>query len=72
LSLTIWKNRLRLFENKLLKRIFRPKREDVTGGWRKVYNEELHEFSSLLIIISAIKFQEMNVVLFEYLREGNT
>jgi hypothetical protein len=62
---------LRLFENKLLKRIFRPKREDVTGGWRKVYDEELHEFSSLPII-SAIKFQEMNVVLFEYLREGNT
>jgi hypothetical protein len=33
--------RLRVFENKLLKRIFGPKRDEVTGEWRKLHNEEL-------------------------------
>jgi hypothetical protein len=31
-----------VFENKALRRIFGPKREEVTGGWRKILNEELH------------------------------
>jgi hypothetical protein len=31
-----------MFENWVLRRIFAPKRDDVTGGWRKLYNEELH------------------------------
>jgi hypothetical protein len=31
-----------LFENRVLKRIFEPKRDEVTGGWRKLHNEELH------------------------------
>jgi hypothetical protein len=36
-------HRLRvLFENKVLRRIFGPKRDEVTGGWRKLRNEELH------------------------------
>jgi hypothetical protein len=34
--------RLRVFENRVLKRIFGPKRDEVTGGWRKLQNEELH------------------------------
>jgi hypothetical protein len=33
---------LRLFENRVLRRIFRPKREEVAGGWRRLHNEELH------------------------------
>jgi hypothetical protein len=33
--------RLRVFENRVLRRIFGPKREKVTGGWRKIHNEEL-------------------------------
>jgi hypothetical protein len=33
--------RLRLFENRVLKRIFVPKRDEETGGWRKLQNEEL-------------------------------
>ena len=43
-SLT-WKEvrRLRVFENRVLRRIFGPKREEVTGKWRKLRNEELHE-----------------------------
>jgi hypothetical protein len=31
-----------VFENRVLRRIFRPKRDEVTGGWRNQHNEELH------------------------------
>jgi hypothetical protein len=34
--------RLRVFENRALRRIFGPKWDDVTGEWRKLHNEELH------------------------------
>jgi hypothetical protein len=36
------KHRVRVFENRVLIRIFRPKRDEVTGEWRKLHNEELH------------------------------
>jgi hypothetical protein len=35
-----------VFENRLLRRIFVPKRDEVTGGWRKLHNEELHNVYS--------------------------
>jgi hypothetical protein len=35
-------HKLRVFENRVLRRIFGPKRDEVTGGWRKLHNEELH------------------------------
>jgi hypothetical protein len=35
--------RLRVFENKVLRMIFGPKRDEVTGGWRKLHNEELRD-----------------------------
>ena len=35
--------RLRLFENRALRRIFGPKRDEVTGEWRKLHNEELND-----------------------------
>jgi hypothetical protein len=35
-------HRLRVFENRVLRRIFGPKRDEVTDGWRKLHNEELH------------------------------
>jgi hypothetical protein len=38
---------LRVFENVVLRRIFGPKREEVTGDWRRLHNEELHIFYSL-------------------------
>jgi hypothetical protein len=42
---------LRMFENRVLRRIFGPKRDEVTGGWRKFHNEELHKsYSSPSII----------------------
>jgi hypothetical protein len=34
--------RLRVFENRVLRRIFGPKRDEMIGGWRKLHNEELH------------------------------
>jgi hypothetical protein len=39
-------NRLRVFENRVQRRIVGKKRNEVTGGWRKVHNEELHNFYS--------------------------
>jgi hypothetical protein len=48
------KNRLMVFENRVLRRIFGPKRE-MTGGWRKLYNEELHNSYSLPSIIRIMK-----------------
>jgi hypothetical protein len=35
------KKRFSVFEKKVIERIFGPEREEVTGGWRKLYNEEL-------------------------------
>jgi hypothetical protein len=35
-------NRLRVVGNRMLRRIFRPKREEVAGGWRRLNNKELH------------------------------
>jgi hypothetical protein len=39
-------HRLRVFENRVLRRVFQPKRDEVTGGWRKLRNEELHDLYS--------------------------
>jgi hypothetical protein len=41
------KHRLRVFENGVLRRIFEPKRDDVTGDGRKLHNEELRNWYSL-------------------------
>jgi hypothetical protein len=48
------KHRLRVFEKRALRRIFGPKRDEVTGGWRKLHNEELHNFYSSPNIIRII------------------
>jgi hypothetical protein len=46
-SLTLrGERRLRVFENRLLRRIFGPKRDKVTGEWIKLHNEELHDLYS--------------------------
>jgi hypothetical protein len=37
---------LRVFENRVLRRIFGPRRNEVTGDWRKLHNEELHNLNS--------------------------
>jgi hypothetical protein len=40
---------LRVFENRVLRRIFGPKTDEVTGGWRKLYNEEFHNLYFSLV-----------------------
>jgi hypothetical protein len=42
------RNRLRVYENRVLRRIFGPKREEVVEGWRRLHNEELHNFSGMI------------------------
>jgi hypothetical protein len=50
---------LRVFENRVLRRIFGPKRDEVTGGWRKLHNEELHGLYSSPSIVRVIKARRM-------------
>jgi hypothetical protein len=52
-------HRLRVFENRALRRIFGPKRDEVTGGWRKLHNEGLHDLYSSPSIIRIIKSRRM-------------
>jgi hypothetical protein len=52
-------HRLRVFENKVLSRIFGPKRNEVTGEWRKLNNEELHILFLSPNIITQIKSRIM-------------
>jgi hypothetical protein len=60
LSLTLREeHRLRVFENRMLRRIFGPKRDKVTGGWRKLHNEELHDLYSSPSIVRVIKVRRM-------------
>jgi hypothetical protein len=47
--------RLRVFENWVLRRIFGPKREEVTGSWRRLHNEELHNLYASPNLIRVIK-----------------
>jgi hypothetical protein len=48
-----------VFKNRLLRRIFEPKRDEVTGEWRKLHNEELHDFYSLPRIFRIVKARRM-------------
>jgi hypothetical protein len=51
-------HRMRVFENRVLK-IFGPKRDEVTGGWRKLHNDELRDLYSSSSIIRTIKSRRM-------------
>jgi hypothetical protein len=48
-----------VFENKVLRRIFGPKRDEVTGSWRKLHNVELRDFYSSPSIITILKARRM-------------
>jgi hypothetical protein len=48
-----------VFEDRVLTRIFGPKRDEVTGGWRKLHNEEFRSLYSFPNIIRMIKSQKM-------------
>jgi len=52
-------HRLILFKNRVLRRIFGPKRDEVTMEWRKLHNEELSDFYSSPNIIRVIKMRRM-------------
>jgi hypothetical protein len=55
-SLTLrGERRLRVFENRVLRRVFGPKRNEVTGEWRKLHNEELNDVYSLPNIVRVVK-----------------
>ena len=54
--------RLRVFENRVLRRIFGPKRDKVTSEWRKHHNEELNDLYSLPNIVRVIKSRRMRWV----------
>jgi hypothetical protein len=48
-----------VFDNRVLRRIFGPKRDEVKGGWRKLHNEELHNLYSSPSIIIMVKSMRM-------------
>ena len=51
--------RLRVFENRVLRRIFSPKRDEVTGEWRKLHNEELNDLYGSPSFVRVIKPRRM-------------
>jgi hypothetical protein len=56
------KHRLRVLENRVLRRISELKRDEVMGGWRKLHNEELHDLYSLASEIRINKLRRMKWV----------
>jgi len=51
--------RLKLFENRVLRRIFGPKRDEVTGKWRKLHNEEQNNLCYTSNLVLVIKSRRM-------------
>jgi hypothetical protein len=50
---------LRVFESRVLRRVFGPKTDEVTGEWRKLHNEELNDLYSLHNIVRVVKSRRM-------------
>jgi hypothetical protein len=58
-----------VLENRVLRRLFGPKREDITGGWRRLRNEELHNLYDLPNVIRVIKLRMRWVGHVEHMRD---
>jgi hypothetical protein len=59
-SLTLREERrLRVFKNRVLRRVFGPKRDEVTGEWRKLHNEKLNDLYPLPNIVQVVKLRRM-------------
>jgi hypothetical protein len=59
-SLTLWGERkLRVFENKVLRRIFGPRSDEVTGDWRRLHKEALNDLYSSPNMVGGIKWRRM-------------
>jgi len=52
-------HRLRVFQNRVLRKMFGPKRDEVTGEWRKLHNDELSDLYSLPNIVRVVKSRRM-------------
>jgi hypothetical protein len=50
---------LRVFENRVLRRVFGPKRDEVTGEWRKLHNEELNDLYTVPSIVRVVNSRRM-------------
>jgi hypothetical protein len=48
-----------VFENRVLRTVFGPKRDEVTGGWRKIHNEEFSDIYTLPNIVRVVKSRGM-------------
>jgi hypothetical protein len=52
-------HRLRVFKNGVLRRIFGPERDEMTGGWKKLFNVELHHLYSSRNVVKMCRLQRM-------------
>jgi hypothetical protein len=57
----IEERRLRVFESRVLRRVVGPKRDEVTGAWRKLHNEELNNLYSLPNIVQLVKSRRIEM-----------
>jgi hypothetical protein len=61
-SLTVWEeHRLRVFENRVLRRIFGPKRDEMPGEWKRLLNEELRDLHSSPSVFRIIELRRMRL-----------